>query len=513
MSLPWYAWRPVQTRLIRFGRALQGLHPYRVRLEPDRARCPSGYCDLGRREIVVNPALFEAPDGTQYELTKALLVHEAGHRRFTTPQSVPPIVHRVANMLEDERVERAMCARYAGVRWLVHRLAEAIYARCQPVDGDSDSPGQLLAYLLQHRWAIRLGEAVKGTLSAHNRTLWAEIEPLVHEAWEAPTTETVYRNAARIVDLLSLREDDVPDWVHALSEQLGTPRGVRRADDGAVTADTEGGALLPHLKGDPTPFDGHVPPNDQDEGEGKTAIEPQPYVDLEERVQPLVRELIAALSLEHAAPPPEPAERGARLSVRQYVRDRARPFLTVEDDRPAPPTVRVLVLVDHSTSMNNRSDGQLRVQSVAEAVMAVHLVCLELGMVHEVWVMPQDIKLTDNESGERGKALIAGLVPALCDYEDLGRALQTHALPLATDDHDLKLVLCLTDGACNDEELAREICRQLRGRVEVLGLLLDPEEETRHYVAAIFGADRLIACRAPELPRKLGDILRALRGA
>ena len=76
----------------------------------------------------------------------------------------------------------------------------------------------------------------------------------------------------------------------------------------------------------------------------------------------------------------------------------------------------------------------------------------------------------------------------------------------------MKIVLCLTDGACNDASLGKEICRNLRGKVEVIGILLDPDERTNAYVTDMFGQDRVITCRSEELPQKLGDILRIVRG-
>ena len=40
--------------------------------------------------------------------------------------------------------------------------------------------------------------------------------------------------------------------------------------------------------------------------------------------------------------------------------------------------------------------------------MTLHLVCLKLGIPHEVLVTPQGFKIADLDSGERGKALISG---------------------------------------------------------------------------------------------------------
>jgi len=170
------------------------------------------------------------------------------------------------------------------------------------------------------------------------------------------------------------------------------------------------------------------------------------------------------------------------------------------------------IIVDHSTSLNHLSGEKMRIESVAEAVMTLHLVCLELKIPHEVLVTPQGFKIADLASGERGKALIAGLVPALCAFEDMGKAIKDHAVPMVSFPEDIKLVLCLTDGACNDAELGRKICQVLRGKVEVIGILLDPDERTREYMRWMFGKDRVIACCSDELPQKLGNILRAIRG-
>lgn len=151
-------------------------------------------------------------------------------------------------------------------------------------------------------------------------------------------------------------------------------------------------------------------------------------------------------------------------------------------------------------------------ESIAEAVMTVHLVCLELGVSHEVLVTPQAMKIADLDSGERGKALIAGLVPALCGYEDMGEMIQTFAIPMVAYPEDLKLMLCLTDGACNDAELGRTTCVALRDKVDVIGILIDPDDTTREYVAKMFGVDRFAACVSQEIPQKLGNILRSIHG-
>jgi hypothetical protein len=82
MAIPWYEWRHIRNRLLSCGRAVQGVSPYRTVLEPDKSKCSSGYTNFSKRLIMVNPTIFETSPAEQYRLTKAVLCHEAGHRRF-----------------------------------------------------------------------------------------------------------------------------------------------------------------------------------------------------------------------------------------------------------------------------------------------------------------------------------------------------------------------------------------------------------------------------------------------
>jgi hypothetical protein len=515
MTMYWYEWGNIRNKLVYFGRAMQGISPYRVIVESDIIKCPSGYCDFTNREIAVNPALFpKLQPKDQYQLTKALLVHEAGHRRFTDPKELPPIVDQVANILEDERIERQMCSEFVGVRWLIKKLSAQLYKETKTLDEKTDNPGEVIGYFLQLRWASQIGKPLKGGLSPKNQDLWEKIKDLVFEAWEAETFDIVCKNAEEIVRILGYKIIVIPAWAVEILRKLGSFKGKRIDGDwvekisGAILKDKQS-----KNEGKPEPFDGEVLPNKSREGKGSEAISPKPYLELEERVKPLAKELIDELIIEEKPLKLEPEERGSRFSVREYIRDETRPFLCDEGLAKTPPTINLKIIVDHSTSLNFGKVGRYtRIESMSQAIMTLHLVCLELGILHEVIVTPHQIKIADLESGERGKALIAGLSPALCGYEDMGLAIKNHALPMVDCPEDVKLVLCLTDGACNDAELGKEICRALRGRVEVIGVLLDPEAHTKSYLDDMFGEDRVIACNAAELPQKLGNILRAIRG-
>ncbi|HEY3376381.1 MAG TPA: hypothetical protein VGL77_02710 [Armatimonadota bacterium] len=198
----WYERPDVRAQLITFGRGMQGRDPFDVILEPDPLKCHSGSCSFAAHTIIVNPTLFAVPAKTQYILTKGLLVHEAGHRRYTTPLYLPPVTWEIANVLEDERVEQKMCEEFIGVRWLITTLATQFYKDSRLIDPTSDSLNEVVAYFLQLRWAQRIGQPVKGELSPFNQQLWEVVKPLVFDAWQADTTAAVNRIAEDITEIL-----------------------------------------------------------------------------------------------------------------------------------------------------------------------------------------------------------------------------------------------------------------------------------------------------------------------
>jgi len=76
---------------------------------------------------------------------------------------------------------------------------------------------------------------------------------------------------------------------------------------------------------------------------------------------------------------------------------------------------------------------------------------------------------------------------------------------------DIRLALVVHDGYPNDGEKAKRLCQEWRGKVDVIGVLLDPDEWTRKAMIELFGQDRLVACRSKDLPKKLAAMLRSVR--
>lgn len=510
MVMKWWQWRNIQEKLRLFGRAVQGPEPYRIEFE-DWPHL-TGQTDFEERLVLVNPEMIPGlRPRDAYEMTKAVLCHEAGHRRFTASSKLSVTEHIVSNILEDQRIESLMMEEFAGTRPLIWNLTKALYDRSPDLEPKED-PGEVVAACLQHRWAVRLGETLKGELSEANQKLWEEVRPLVEKAWVADSSKKVDRIARRIVKILGIKDSDLPEWVIKASDRCRGHRSGR--DGGEDRAPSGGGRMAP--PGRPRrraePFDGERVPEGHKAGSGRDAIIPKPYAELEERAAPLAKELIAELTIEPDTAEPEPSERGGRVSVRQYLRDRERPFLLPDDDLLAPPALAVRVVIDHSTSMNDVRDKRTRIASVAEAAMTLHLACTELRIDHAVSVTPQQETLADLESGERGKALIAGIVPAQTGFENVAIAVENNAESLMASGAAIRLILVLHDGYPNDGRKAAKLCADLRGKVEVIGVLLDPTDATRAAMTELFGHDRLVACASGELPKKLAAMLRSIRG-
>ena len=512
--MEWYEWRHVCESLAVFGRAIQGVSPYTVVIEADAEKCATGYCNFTRRRIAVNPRLFaDRTPKQQYSLTKALLVHEAGHRRFTTIGATKGILHLVSNILEDERIERLMSESFAGLRHLVLELSNAMYDDAHPLDAESQEPGEVLAAILQARWADRIGRPLKGRLSQGNNKLWEQVFPLAKEAWFAPDTATVERIAQRIVDILGLTEDTVPKWVVDLQERLGGLEGERDSDDAPERADAATGKhTSPH--GETLDQGIDALPSSASAGSTEFPIEPKPYMAMVERVRPQVEELIDELSLTRAPMLSEPDTRGSRLSIRELLRNPNEPFLTDGNAGKKVLTMAFRMIIDHSTSMNLTGEtAKTRMESVAEGAMMLHLFALDANIEHQIVVTPNDVRIADLESGERGLALIAGLVPALTWWEDLGKAIETHCAEMVQTPEDVKVLICAHDGYPNDGDVARAVCKKYQGKVEVIGVGIDLDAGCAAEMHKIFGESRLILRRTPdELPRRLGMLIRTIYG-
>lgn len=141
-----------------------------------------------KKLLVINPALLPIPKqpdfplrfaGTQTELLRAIVAHEAAHVAFSAPKPLDD-TGWLWNALEDERIEREATRRYPELLT------------------DFSFLGDVMLHNSPTRQAGRAWDLKNACLMwrfAHDRpelpfpvtddTLWARIRPLVEEAWDA----------------------------------------------------------------------------------------------------------------------------------------------------------------------------------------------------------------------------------------------------------------------------------------------------------------------------------------
>jgi hypothetical protein len=335
------------------------------------------------------------------------------------------------------------------------------------------------------------------------------VEPLVRESWNAESSLVCDRNAEEIARILGIGELDIPEWLRELLDKLEAVEGDRRTGDNAEQAAPSGPTPAIDEDQEDEPFDGEPVPYEHALGVEGHEVVPKPYLALMEQAMPYARRLIEELRIEGEGLSIEPSKRGGRLSMRQQVRDRDRPFLVEQEDGRGIATMTFRLVIDHSTSMMYQD----RIVYAAQSAMMLHLAAVELEIPHEIVVTPDDIRIASLGSGEMGLAMIAGIDPALTGYEDTGLAVSVHGSELSARSEDVKLLLVVHDGMGNDYELLQNECRRLRDKVLILGLGIGMGETEAGLLRKQFGPDRYIHCALPEeLPAKLGAVLRAVQG-
>src|SRR5574341_185517 len=529
--MKWYEWRTHSNRLKAWSRAMQGANPYTVEFEPNPAKCPTAYTDFSKRLMRVNPEFAGTKPRDQYDFTKAMLSHEAGHKRFTTPnKALRPVVAQISNILEDERIERLMESEFAGCRPLLKRLNKAMQEKAPAIKPDSESTADVLNWMLQARWTERSGLPFNGELSPKNQELWEQCQPLQAECFYAETSETCDVNAARIAEILGMSEpDDGIAGMLSFESMEGERASFDKAEEGTgepeeSDSDSEGKSEKPDKgeKGDKSEaesseqgeaMDGDPTPYEHSAGPPYHSFEPKPYQELVNEAQPLADSLVDVLRFDAKDSRPEAIERGGKFSMREYLHDHSTPFL-YHEDRPDPPTMAVRVIIDHSTSMNGHRKAGSPIYQSCLAAMAVHLACTELEIPHVVSITPDDIRVADNQSGELGLALIAGANPALCGYEDMGKTVEKHCEELMTVNADWRVILAIHDGATNDDDLLTEVCKQYRDNIVIIGVGIGPYADSiKDQLLEEFGVDRLIIEKdCSQIGQRLTNIISNIRG-
>ena len=491
MTVQWWQWPSVERQLVTFAKSFLGPHAFAVALTVDPSVCRVGVCDFERREIAVNPTAIAGPPRQQYLITRGLLVHEVGHARYTAPRAdAAPVVHQVANCLEDERIERIMGGQFWSVRGALTAVCRASYAAVGPLGQprgdlqDPDDPRWVVVAALHWRWAQRLDEPLKGELSPRNRRLWRRVRPLVERAWAAPDTGRVYDLAEEIVRMLGLGP--------ALPEPplvLVAPGRGTRSD---AAEPRPGGAAAWQGPGEPQAGADDLPAGLVGAGDYAqwSMAPPGPLL---RAAEPLAGELVARLALPEVAQTPDWSDRYGRLSVRAAIRSQdATPFVVAAEPEPDPTSVAVGVLLDRSGSMQGAAMEAARL-----ATATLHLACAELGIWHAVTAFEGAMPMVrDDENSEQTLARLAGLHAG--SGTRIGPSYEALLAQLRPRPEALKVLVLIHDGEPEDGSTVRQLnAGAADARIEVLGLGVALEAKNRAAMRELF-AGRFIDCPTPE---------------
>lgn len=507
MSINWYQWPSVEKKLIVFGKSFLGPHAFGIRLEDRDLACSTAYCDFNVPELVVNPCAFGSTPQEQYMAARGLLIHEVGHARYTTPhEGLSPVVHQVSNILEDERIERIMAEQFYSVRPALLALTRHAFKEARQsverreIGFPEDDPGWVALYMLQHRWAVRLGQTVPIELSDLNRRRWEQVKPLVEEAWGAADSRRVDQIAVQIVETLGLSERLPEQHLGHFDDVIGS-RGdpaERSPGNGKSSAWNDGDC--PRLPDDrlPAPTAGQ---------EGSRSIRLGPPGPLLEQAGPHAARLIDLLELPELESAPEWSDRYGRLSVRAAIRTRDRmPFVMRVDPEPDARSFAIGVLLDCSGSM---SGAKFVAAQVAAAML--HLTCAELDIWHSVVAFEGATQVVNSDThSELCLARLAGLWPGTGSR--VGPSYRALLDQMAARPEPTRILLVIHDGEPDDATQVTALNREAADRrIEVFGiaLALDPNESRR--MRSLFGR-AYIECSSPDLLAvKLAAILNTLR--
>ena len=293
----------------------------------------TGYCDFESRRCWVNAEVadiaadkrrpwireYKAPEKEQFSATVYIAAHERAHARWTdyvmqdfevrpTDGFQAPVtakkgasknvafdrlLHTVANILEDERIERLIERDFKYLRGylrvgaksflrVVPQKEDFVHAGVingTPVPHDPDDPNLVLTWVLRRRVLNRAGVREKCPLSPTNKARLKLITPLLKEAFHAQTFRRVVEISREIIKLLEIREynESIMEMIQQVLSKMGGSRSPSDKSKSASSGESgDGGTVSRDIStGKPRPGRGENqeskgsadgPPDDQGEG-------------------------------------------------------------------------------------------------------------------------------------------------------------------------------------------------------------------------------------------------------
>jgi len=249
--MKWYEWPSIRESLRSYGRSFLGNSGYRIEFTvPDTIKAAGfvGACDQHARIVHVSPEAVvwgmsrgDTPQD-QFNVTRGVMVHEVGHARFTrydtrrfdAGDKRAFITHQVFNVLEDERIERAMGGMYSFTKPPLRTLAASMAEQnVRGLRAEHEAKGlgardpllcdldvdNVMRYLLLRQLANKAGDAnlKRATLDAIELhpdlvDLRDQVVEIAERSYRADNAEQVCDFAEEIVALLFERaQEESPD--------------------------------------------------------------------------------------------------------------------------------------------------------------------------------------------------------------------------------------------------------------------------------------------------------------
>lgn len=507
----WWIWRDVQNRLTKWTHALLQGRSYRILLNTTGAT----YNDPINHIIQVNPQMFAKlePD-RQFRLTQGLLAHEVGHALFTDawPESEENILCEMTNILEDERIERAVSTYFPGIVPVIHILGDRLLSDVRHKQC-GEYPDEMQAYVccLVWRWAhSRIPEwkmLERLHTSPEARFLWQHVKPLVEEAWCVQDTRRVIEMAQKILEILEVDFHRPPSRVI-----VGAPFDIPRERAETVQS-------IPDRPSDTQPGIGFVK-GKHISGEKDLFTESKPYLDLESRATPNARQLAEAMKLATRDVRLLPHAYAGRFNLRQDLRTPETPNLARTGVEHVIRDLVLYLLVDRSGSMcDMNADVQL-------ALMTVYLAAVEVNLPIGIAYFGSadhpgshdrvfEIASISEKGSEEVKSLIAGY-EGVTGAEFLHWALRLGEEKLSARPEKKKVLIVIHDGKPvykeedgDDWELSLTRLHHIENRsITPIGVYLGTNAEDLNQLKMLF--PRFIQTSGSALPEKLGALLRGL---
>lgn len=435
------------------------------------------------------------------------VAHGAGHVRFTDFSALPArdadrVLFDVINILEDPRIELAMCGAFPGARMWFNDLTEALFSEGRLGGGLDDALPSLVRAWLLHRSSVDVMEyqclvtCADDQSNALRAALGDEVMDrlyaAVKESYSCTATEDVVAAARKVLDVL---RQAVPEF----DEGWGT--GPSDKGDMALAALTSEAATLaqsgvPLLR---------VPTVKVDERK----LDGSPLVDMVRGQTTALRARLAELIEDQAVRRHRSARTGRRPRADAAVR-LLRGNLRIFDRRESSDGIDVAIyaLLDKSESMN--TDGR-----ITEAKKALLMLLMALDDVEGVQTAAASFPYTLQCGSGRDEAGVMELKGFVETYRaaagrlhlvqaggntPMAAALQHAHSELLAQPRLRKIVMALHDGKPTDEEATLAvIAAGEEAGIEHIGIGIGADVD--HLFARSYRVEQ-----AQELPTKLARI-------